>query len=381
MFMNNPVFSNKSKKEKKIFIVNISKDPRGSFNITSQTIEILKENHKNYTFYVFCRMDELLKYKSPSIKIILINLNIFQRFFFESSFLINWSKKNHVYADLIISCQNTSINYFKHTPQIITFQQGISLSEFNWNFFDKDQRSLWFYKNIYHYFVLRYIRNNTTIIVPTDWVKSSMIKKWKINPNQVRVISNKLFKYNISTINNLKSDNKYHIIYPANSQPHKNHIVILKALNRLRDLNKNIYNSIILHLTISIEDSKQINDFVLDYNLNNKIVFEGQIKFSKILEFYKNYDLLLFPSYIESFGYPLAEAAMFGMPIIASDFPYARDVIYGYDGVKFIKYNDPLLWANSIISSFKLKKKYKCYSKNYKNQWSSINLLVDNILK
>ncbi len=114
MFMNNPVFSNKSTKEKKIFIVNISKDPRGSFNIISQTIEILKQNQENYTCYVFCRMDELLKYKSPSIKIILINLNIFQRFFFESSFLINWSKKNNIYADLIISCQNTSINYFKH---------------------------------------------------------------------------------------------------------------------------------------------------------------------------------------------------------------------------------------------------------------------------
>ena len=40
----------------------------------------------------------------------------------------------------------------------------------------------------------------------------------------------------------------------------------------------------------------------------------------------KNYDALIFPSYIESFGLPLLEASENKIPIIAPELDYVRDV-------------------------------------------------------
>jgi glycosyltransferase involved in cell wall biosynthesis len=44
---------------------------------------------------------------------------------------------------------------------------------------------------------------------------------------------------------------------------------------------------------------------------------------------------LIFPSYIETFGYPLIEAAQMGAIVLAADCPYAHEVLCGYDNVYY----------------------------------------------
>lgn len=45
--------------------------------------------------------------------------------------------------------------------------------------------------------------------------------------------------------------------------------------------------------------------------------------------------VLLFPSYIETFGLPLLEARMSGSPILASDCPFSHEILDDYDGVSY----------------------------------------------
>ena len=44
---------------------------------------------------------------------------------------------------------------------------------------------------------------------------------------------------------------------------------------------------------------------------------------------------LVFPSYIESFGYPMAEARQVGTLVLAADTPFAREVLADYKNAYF----------------------------------------------
>ena len=172
---------------KTMFIVNLSLDKKGSLNTFYQALDSIQQKEKDYTCYVFCRLEEILKYKSKNIHVELLELNKFKRFFFESNFLKLWSKKNNIYADLVISLQNTSIKYYQGVPQIILLQQSIPLSDIKWNILKKAHLRMWFYKNIYPFFIRRYINNQTIIVVPTKWMRNTLIKKWNFRDDQVKV--------------------------------------------------------------------------------------------------------------------------------------------------------------------------------------------------
>ncbi|MBR2274816.1 MAG: glycosyltransferase [Lachnospiraceae bacterium] len=63
---------------------------------------------------------------------------------------------------------------------------------------------------------------------------------------------------------------------------------------------------------------------------NGGIVCLGRLSRKEVLSYYKK-SVLLFPSYIESFGYPPAEARAMGGAILASDTPSSLEVLSEYD--------------------------------------------------
>jgi glycosyltransferase involved in cell wall biosynthesis len=89
---------------------------------------------------------------------------------------------------------------------------------------------------------------------------------------------------------------------------------------------------------------------------------------------------MLFPSYIETFGLPLIEAGNFGMPILAADMNYAREVIGDYEGVKFLNYKDSKLWAENIVDLYNKRIKYKPYSINYETSWKDFFELIEKLI-
>lgn len=139
--------------------------------------------------------------------------------------------------------------------------------------------------------------------------------------------------------------------------PHfyKNHRVIVDALESIdKDLT----------IIFTIDPSKY------SYK-DNRILAIGMQSYDNLNALYNASDALLFPSYIETFGLPLIEAAMMGMPILAADLPYAREVLDGYEGVKFIKYGDHEAWAQAI-DHLEKGKRYKPLDISARPGWSEL---------
>lgn len=86
--------------------------------------------------------------------------------------------------------------------------------------------------------------------------------------------------------------------------------------------------------------------------MEEQIEFIGQVKFEEILSYYGSADIILFPSYIETFGLPLIEAAYFNKTIICADEEYAKEVLMGYGGISYVSSRDIKSWGEAILSSF-----------------------------
>lgn len=126
---------------------------------------------------------------------------------------------------------------------------------------------------------------------------------------------------NPSDRNNVMLD--WDFVYVADGEAHKNHRTLLAAWRLLAQ--DGLYPS--LALTLSSRDAAlKFNLEVLAVESGLRIEDLGQMSHENVLALYSRSKALIFPSTSESFGLPLIEATHLGLPILASELDYVRDV-------------------------------------------------------
>ncbi len=133
------------------------------------------------------------------------------------------------------------------------------------------------------------------------------------------------------------------LLYVSSGESHKNHANLFSALAELK------IKGIVAPLTLTLDTTQYpevaslMHDFKsrLDLSIHNY----SSLPREAVLKLYLEHDALVFPSYFESFGLPLIEAHHFGLPIIASDRDFVRDVV---DPVETFDPNSPKSIADSI---------------------------------
>jgi glycosyltransferase involved in cell wall biosynthesis len=111
-------------------------------------------------------------------------------------------------------------------------------------------------------------------------------------------------------------------IYPATADKHKNHKNLLAAWSLLSE------SRIEAELHLTVDGNAEILRAIARLRHSGaRIVNHGQLTPQQLNELYGACSALIFPSYMESFGLPLLEAQAFGLPIIASERDYVRDVV------------------------------------------------------
>ena len=110
-------------------------------------------------------------------------------------------------------------------------------------------------------------------------------------------------------------------LYPASAEPHKNHVRLVEAWRLLRADGIEAE----LHLTVS-GGTPLAQELERWKREGLPLVNHGEVDAARLRELYSSCDALVYPSTAESFGLPLVEARAAGLPIVAAELDYVRDV-------------------------------------------------------
>lgn len=243
--------------------------------------------------------------------------------------------------DVILSLQNTlpsgaekiaGTEIYLHQP--LGFQR---IKRFS--FFNKWERELAVYQHLIAGEIDRSLKRADRIVVQTQWMKDAVIDKDGIAADKIEVIPPEIADLSelckpstVADCDDLCKPGLF--IYPAGNILYKNHQCIVDAVNILikrggRDIK-----------VIFTEQEKNLPWLTIPRECENCFEWRGMMKREELAELYKR-SVLLFPSYIETYGLPLAEARMLGSTVIAADTPFAREILSGYEKALFFDPFDP----------------------------------------
>ena len=233
--------------------------------------------------------------------------------------------------DQVFSLQNMGIPFY-HKRQLVYLHLPFILTDHKFKI-KEDGKTLWAYQNIISKGIFRSLRKVDMTIVQTMWMKEALVKKGRVSPEKIFIQYPNVTTNNIGTFKDTH-ENRKRFFYPATAFTYKNHLTLLKAL---KSANLTDYELILTIKNDENEYTKMLYKYVLDNNLNVK--FGGPIPREAVFDMYQK-SILLFPSYVESFGLPLLEARLSGTYVIASDCPFSREILDGYDKASFFEEMD-----------------------------------------
>lgn len=122
-----------------------------------------------------------------------------------------------------------------------------------------------------------------------------------------------------------RDDPTFDFIYVASGEPHKNHRQLIEAWRILGQ------QGLLPSLCLTLDPERHaplvqhLQRAVQDHGL--RISNLGTVAAKEMAQRYRQARALIYPSTLESFGLPLIEASRLGLPILASELDYVRDVV------------------------------------------------------
>lgn len=276
-----------------------------------------------------------------------------KRNYWNSIGMKKWCGVNEVIPYEVFSMQNYYPFGFgsKKVFKRVYLHQPIPFFNYKWSFFKKEEKALWFYKNIYYFLIKRSVKQSDQVIVQTEWFKNQVVNKFNIARGNIVVEKPVLSQINPNEYNPIDLKGELKLFYPASNVVYKNHEILYRAMDIV--VNEYGFKDVVLYLTLEDTDSVTL-DFIKKYGLRENIILTGKLDYEQVMSYYKTVDALVFPSKIETFGLPLIESQYFNLPIIASDLDLYREVIGDYTGdVVYCRHDDAKKWADSIMRKAK----------------------------
>lgn len=269
-------------------------------------------NSKNYRIILDTRFHLENNYKSLNIQF--VKPNIFSRIFVELYLYFKCSKNDTILCfgnlpPLLKKKKVFVINYYQ-SPFII---QSRSLS-----FFNLKTKIRIIYERIWIFLC----RNHVDLFVVQSDTVLNEIKKYC---SQKIITFPFISKRKTYTTSKSSPENRDGFIYVSSGEPHKNHPTLIQAWEELARMD--LYPT--LKLTLCPRINSSLLEFIanksIQYNLN--IINLGLLHHNDVAKHYLNSQALIFPSKYETFGLPLYEAFELGLPILASEKDFVRDIV------------------------------------------------------
>lgn len=323
----------------KIMVFDVPASSGGALTILNEYYKrAVQDKSKQYVFVV--STPELTETKNVKVlRYPWIKKSWLHRMFFDTFIAPDLVKKYK--ANEILSLQNLTIANTR-VPQKLYIHQPLPFVEKRYKI--TENLKFWLYQNIIGKKIFKSAQKADEVIVQTEWMKKACMERANISEERIIVIPPKVDidvkQHFVRTKENLST-----FFYPSSGVSYKNHKVIVESVLLLKTQDVDNFKVI---FTLNGNENKEI---VKLYKLVKKyklpIDFIGSIPYEKVLNYYSR-SVLLFPSYIETFGLPLLEARKHKTAILASDSPFAAEILSEYDDARLLNTHDPRMWASYI---------------------------------
>lgn len=312
----------------KIIVFDVPASTGGALSILKDFYEEIVQNNDKDIEWIFVLSEPSLK-ETENLKVLRfpwIKKSWFHRLYFDQFIAPKLVKKFR--PDKIFSLQNMIIPKVK-TEQIVYVHQPLPFIDYRFNF--SENRIIWIYQNIISQYIFKSIRKSQKVIVQSNWIKKACIEKAGVQENKIVVIPPKVPLH----IENYFKENEQNLstfFYPAGASFYKNHRLIVAACEQL--LRNDNYRFQVI-FTLRGDENEHIKAlYKRVQELKLPIKFIGTIKREKVFEYYSK-SILIFPSYVETFGLPLLESKLHKGIILAADTPFSHEILDGYSNAYY----------------------------------------------
>jgi glycosyltransferase involved in cell wall biosynthesis len=173
----------------------------------------------------------------------------------------------------------------------------------------------------------------THLIAISGYTKQCVIDHYGISAERIDVVplaSNPDYaprteQDKLAEVKAMHSLNKPFLYYPAATWPHKNHAVLLKALNIL--VERHSFNGELVLTGISSNHHDAVRLTISELGLESQVRILGYLPYEEMPHLFNLARLLVFPSLYEGFGIPLVEAMASGCPVVCANATSIPEVV------------------------------------------------------
>lgn len=310
----------------RIMVFDVPAESGGALTILNQYHDAAMEDKQ--TEWIFIVSIPQLK-ESENVKVLnypWIKKSWFHRLYFDK--FVAHKLVEEYKVDEILSLQNIIVPGVD-LKQTIYLHQSLPFVEKRYSI--TENYKFWIYQNIIGKMIFKSLRKSDKIIVQTKWIMNAAIEKANVDKEKFILKQPKL---------NIKVEKLYEeypegdklFFYPASGAIYKNHDTIVNACKLLKDKGLNNYKVIFTLKGDENKHIKMLKQTVADQSL--PIEFIGPIDINSVYEYYSK-SILIFPSYIETFGLPLLEAKMHNCPILASNCMFSTEILRDYSKASY----------------------------------------------
>jgi len=151
---------------------------------------------------------------------------------------------------------------------------------------------------------------------------ADVVKRWQKRAVPVTIAP---FTDDIVPVALSNSIKHFDFVYVASGEAHKNHLTLIEAWRLLADTGVRPTLALTVDARSNPQLCRHLARYATEYGL--AVTNLGQLPRSEIAALYRAAGALIYPSTTESFGLPLVEAAQLGLPILAAELDYVRDLV------------------------------------------------------
>lgn len=196
----------------------------------------------------------------------------------------------------------------------------------------------------------RSVRRAAVVTVPTDYVRSTVVDAFGVDPDRVRVVPHGIPEIDRPTeaavaeaVRRIGVGERRFVIYPAITHPHKAHRLLVDMVEHLPD------DLMLVLLGGEGAAERRLRAQIVRSGHADRIIRAGRVPAEVRDALMARAEALVFPSEYEGFGAPLVEAMALLTPVVCSDAAGVREVVA--DAAVVVDEPTPVAWAAGVIDA------------------------------